>query len=134
MRDNFEASADKLSAREGPPKTNLGLSRKIVASWRNCAQSKVDLEDLQVGEARAILQVWFWRGVRADELPEDLDYALFERAVWVGVKQAIFDLQRQLGMIRPSGQMDGLTLRAVEKANIGDLIAALKIEGKNGHG
>lgn len=129
MRDNFEAAFLKLQARGGPPNSRLGLTRKTVASWRNCAQKKVDLEDLQCGEAHAILQVWIWRGLRADELPEGLDYVLFERAVWMGVKQATFDLQRQLGMIRPSGQMDGLTLRAVEKANIGDLIDALQTKG-----
>ena len=117
-----EARPQKLSTKRGA--TRLGLTRKTVASWMGCRVTDVDLNDLEKGAAGAILHVWFWRGVRADEPPLGLDYALFCHAVASGPRQAITELQYVLTQ-RPTGEMDGRTLRAAERADGPAMISSL---------
>ena len=133
MRQTFPTALELLWAREESKPapvskkrgaTKLGLTRRIIASWMGCRCCDVQLDDLEKGGAGAILHIWFWRGVRADELPPGLDYALFCHAVASGPRQAITDLQYVLTM-RPTGEMDGRTLRAVERADVPAMIRSL---------
>lgn len=130
MRDNFERSLALLWARTGdavhPGKrkgqdSKYGLTRKTLAAWRATTQADVDMEELQKGEAGAILHVWFWRGVWADELPAGLDHAVFCHAVSVGVgpKRAISALQFAL-RVRPDGEMTARVIRAAERCDIAE--------------
>jgi lysozyme family protein len=122
MRKNLDRSLFLLWHREEKkPKprstkrgaTRLGLTRKTIASWRRCKITDVDLSELQRGTAGAILDVWFWRAVRADELPVGIDYLMFCHAVAVGTREAVNALQFALS-VPLTGTMDSKTLRAVE--------------------
>jgi lysozyme family protein len=133
MRTSFIPAIEGLFARESAtpaPKSKrggavkYGLTRRIYANWLGCKCADVALESIEAGLATCILDLWFWRQVRADELPEVIDDIVFRRAVRDGVTKAIEDLQFAL-RIRPDGKMTGRVLRAVERADRDDLIARL---------
>lgn len=117
MRISFLPALERLfAAEEGSPstKTRFGLSKRVLASWKGCKVAEIDLSEVEKGLAAAILDMWFWRAVHADELPEGLDEAMFRRAVKKGPKQAIYDLQFAL-RIRPDGVITGRLIRAAER-------------------
>lgn len=133
MRGNFDAcltllwEAKPISLGGKRGQTRLGLTRKTIASWRGARRAtSIDLETLKKGEAAAILHAWFWRGVRGDELPKGLDYALFDAAVYGGPIAAVMHLQHGLGLSGPwSEQMEGRILRAIERKGPQEVIRGL---------
>jgi lysozyme family protein len=128
MRDNFEVCLTLLWGMAPPcvrTEYRLGLSKKTVASWRGCKIAEIDLEEINKGTAAAILHAWFWRGIRADELPEGVDFAAFDHAVYAGPKQAVLDLKHIVRTTRGTPEMDGITLRALENANPDHVIVGL---------
>lgn len=130
MRGNFERCLWLLW--EGETACNgkerqLGLTKRTIAAWRGCLVKQLEARPLERGEAAAILHCWFWRGIRADELPAGLDYALFDHAVQAGPKQAALDLRHILNLrTLDTGQgVDGLLIRAAERANLRSTIVGL---------
>jgi lysozyme family protein len=141
MRGNLDKSRTLLWAREAAkpePKskqggaTRYGLTRRTIAAWKSCRVSDVDLDALEAGTAGAILDIWFWRGVRADELPAGVDYAVFCAAVAEGPKKAITDLQFVL-TTRPTGEIDARLIQAAFRADPVALIRSFcTLRHKNG--
>lgn len=103
----------------------LGIKRKTLASWRGTTQTNVNLNELERGEAAAILHIWFWRAVSADELALGLDYAVFCHAVDDGPREAITTLQALLGDRKPSGEMSGALVLAASNQDVDKLIRSL---------
>jgi lysozyme family protein len=66
----------------------------------------------------------FWASCRCSELPEGLDYALYDLAVNSGVGRAIRFLQMVLG-IRADGVIGAETMRAINSSDERDLIKKL---------
>ena len=79
------------------------------------------MKDLPVIKAKEIYKQAYWNPIRADELPAEIRYLVFDAAVNSGVKQAVKWLQRAVG-----SQEDGVvgkdTLEACKALN-GHLIA-----------
>ena len=132
MRGHFERCLGMVWAREGEElkrgksrgqDVRLGVTRKILSSWRNCNIKDAELETLEKGTAGAILHIWYWRGVHCDELPAGLDHALFDFAVAHGPKQAIATLHLAL-RVRPDAPY-GRLIRAAETAALPELIGRL---------
>ncbi|HLV84457.1 MAG TPA: glycoside hydrolase family 108 protein [Devosia sp.] len=97
--------------------TNLGITRKTLARWRQVSPwwslSKTDVQGLQRPEAARIYHEGYWLQVRADQLPAGLDLALFDFAVNSGPDRAIRTLQGALG-VRVDGAIGPLTLDAIK--------------------
>lgn len=131
MRGNFERSLVLLW--EGETACNgkerqLGLTKRTIAGWRGCLVGAIEARPLQRGEAAAILHCWFWRGIRADELPDGIDYALFDHAIEVGPKQAVLDVRHLVGLkgLDPTWGLDGPIIRALERTNPIKIIHGIK--------
>lgn len=79
------------------------------------------MKDLPVSKAKEIYKQAYWNPIRADELPAEIRYLVFDAAVNSGVNQAVKWLQRAVG-----AQEDGVvgkdTLEACKALN-GHLIA-----------
>lgn len=71
-----------------------------------------DIRNLTVDRAKEIYRRDFWNPVRADELPAEVRYAVFDAAVNSGVRQAARWLQRAVG-VRDDGVIGPITLGAV---------------------
>jgi len=97
--------------------TNLGITRKTLARWRNVspwwALPKADVQGLGRAEAARIYRAGYWSRVNADQMPPGLDLALFDFAVNSGPDRAIRTLQGALGVL-VDGAIGPLTLGALK--------------------
>lgn len=74
-----------------------------------------DIRNLTVERAKEIYRLDFWNRVRADDLPAEVRYAVFDAAVNSGAAQAARWLQRAVG-VRDDGVIGPVTLAAVQDA------------------
>lgn len=109
---NFDQAFDKLLGHEGGysdhaddpgGKTRFGITEAVARE----VGYKGDMRELPLDLARRIYLERYWRPVRADELPAELRYAVFDAAVNSGPTQAIKWLQRAVwatddGIIGPA--------------------------------
>ena len=79
------------------------------------------MKDLPVSKAKEIYKQGYWNPIRADELPAEIRYLVFDAAVNSGVNQAVKWLQRAVGS-QEDGVVGKATLEACKALN-GHLIA-----------
>ena len=85
--------------------TRFGISKR--------AHPTVDIKNLTECEAKAIYKEKYWDKVKADEMPNDIQLALFDSSVHQGVRRAIKILQRTV-KVRADGIIGAKTLAAVK--------------------
>jgi len=88
--------------------TKYGISKR--------SYPEVNIAGLTLDEAKAIYRADYWDRVRADELPSELRFLLFDAAVNAGVAQSIKWLQRAVGA-RDDGVIGPITLAAIADSN-----------------
>jgi len=101
--------------------TNKGVTQRVYDAFRlrnNLApQSVKNISNIEIAQ---IYDKQYWDAVKADDLPDGLDYVVFDGAVNSGPSQSIRWLQRALGPLY-KGVVDGVigigTLAAVNAAN-----------------
>ena len=107
MRSNLDNAMKWMLAHEGGyvnhPKdpggaTNLGVTQRVYDFYRKRkGQSQRSVRAITADEVAAIYKEQYWDAVRGDDLPDGLDYAVFDYAVNSGPKRAIMELQRVIG-------------------------------------
>jgi len=107
MRKNLDNAMKWMLAHEGGyvnhPKdpggaTNLGVTQRVYDFYRKRkGQSQRSVRAITADEVAAIYKEQYWDAVRGDDLPDGLDYAVFDYAVNSGPKRAIMELQRVIG-------------------------------------
>jgi lysozyme family protein len=97
--------------------TNLGITRKTLARWREVspwwALDKAEVRGLQRAEAARIYRASYWDRTNAGKLPAGLDLALFDFAVNSGPDRAVRYLQAELA-VAVDGHIGPLTLDAIK--------------------
>jgi lysozyme family protein len=88
--------------------TKYGISKR--------SYPEVNIAALTLDKAKAIYREDYWDRVRADELPSELRFLLFDGAVNAGVAQSIKWLQRAAGA-RDDGVIGPITLAAIASSN-----------------
>jgi lysozyme family protein len=73
-------------------KTRFGVTEGVARA----AGFDGEMRELQLDLARRIYRERFWAAVRADELPAEVRYLVFDAAVASGVRQSTLWLQRAL--------------------------------------
>jgi len=97
--------------------TNKGVTQRVYDAFRlrNNLQPQ-SVKNITNSEIAQIYDKQYWDAVKADDLPDGLDYVVFDGAVNSGPKQSIKWLQRALGALY-KGAIDGViglgTLAAV---------------------
>jgi lysozyme family protein len=111
---DFDAAFDILVGHEGGyvdhpddpgGETKFGVSKR---SYPELSIAALTLED-----AKTIYREDYWDRVRADKLPPELRFPLFDAAVNAGVAQSIKWLQRAVG-VRDDGVIGPITMVAVK--------------------
>jgi len=64
--------------------TNMGITRKTLAAWRGHPVTVNDVKMLTRDEAYEIYAKEYWTPIRGDDLPDGLDYAMFDSCVTSG--------------------------------------------------
>lgn len=113
----FDAAFHKLLGHEGGfvdhPRdpggaTNWGVTERVARSNGYTGP----MRELPVGFAKEIYHRQYWEPIRAEDLPPELRYAVFDAAVNSGNEQAVRWLQRAVGVLA-DGRVGAQTLAAV---------------------
>jgi lysozyme family protein len=100
---NFDQAFDALIGHEGGYSNNpadpggetmWGVTLTVARASGYTGQMK----DLPRDTAKAIYRAQYWDAVRADQLPDQVRFDVFDAAVNSGVKQAVKWLQRVVGV------------------------------------
>lgn len=129
---NFDAAFDRLIGHEGGysfhrddpgGETMWGVTLRVARSngYRG------DMKHLPRDTAKAIYRKAYWDAVRADELPDELRFDVFDAAVNSGVRQAVKWLQRVIG-VGDDGVIGPMTIEAASRVNPVAAAAALNGE------
>lgn len=124
---NFDQSFEKLIGHEGGfvdhksdpgGATNYGVTQAVARANGYMG----DMRDFTLAASKAIYRRQYWDAVRADELPAEVRFDVFDGAVNSGVGQSIRWLQRAAGA-EADGVLGPQTLAAVG-ALPGPIVAA----------
>lgn len=129
MLDNFNAALGRVKVSEGGevdnPKdpggrTNIGVTQRVFASWLR-AQGKPsrDVYTITPDEVAEIYKAQYWDKIHGDDLPEGVDYVVFDAGVMSGPSQAIKWLQRAVN-VAADGVIGVSTLTAIKEYPDGD--------------
>lgn len=130
MNRNFERALALVLKHEGGwadhPKDPGGATMKgiTIAVYRkhvNPNATKADLRKISDAEVRYIYRKLYWDKVRGDDLPDGVDYAVFDFAVNSGVSRASKFLQAVL-KVRQDGVVGPGTIEAARKADAATVI------------
>ena len=133
MKENFDSCLEMLLKHEGGyvnhPKdpggeTNLGVTRKVWEGWIGKPAAPDAMKKLTVKDVAPLYKKLYWDTVRGDDLPNGVDWAVFDWAVNSGTGRAAKALQRIVG-VTPDGGIGPATLAAVKKKDPEDIVQAL---------
>lgn len=97
-------------------RTNQGVTQKVYNGYRTKGGLDTrDVYDMEPSERDAIYRLQYWDAIKGDELPDGIDYVVFDGAVNSGPSQSIKWLQRALGSVTVDGQMGQSTLAALQE-------------------
>jgi lysozyme family protein len=99
-------------------RTNKGVIQRVYDGYRRRkGLSLRSVYQMTDAEAAEIYREQYWKAIRGDELPNGVDYCVFDGAVNSGPVQSIKWLQRALGMNRIDGQIGEATLAAIDNCD-----------------
>jgi len=129
VKENFEKCFALVIKNEGGyvdnPKdpggaTNLGCTKKVWEEWIGHEVTKDDIRALTHADVMPLYKKRYWDAVKGDNLPDGVDYAVFDLAINSGPGKAAKTLQSVLGA-NPDGQIGPATLRTLEAADPRDV-------------
>ena len=118
---NFDQAFDLLLGHEGGYSNNRhdpggetmwGITHKVAMQEGYVG----DMHIMPREFAKQVYQRRYWDAVKADSLPSDLRFAVFDAAVNSGVGQAVKWLQRAVDVV-DDGVFGPMTLQAAQRAN-----------------
>jgi len=130
MKENFEKALAAVLKSEGGfvnnPKdpggmTNLGVTIKTWESFVGRNVTEKEMRNLTPEMVGKMYQQKYWNAVKADDLPEGVDYLAFDFAVNAGPGRAAKLLQQAVG-VAADGAIGPATLKAVAAMQPADLI------------
>ena len=104
--------------------TNLGCTKATWEAWVGHPITKDDIKALTPKDVLPLYKVKYWDTVKGDDLPEGVDYAVFDFAINSGLSRAAKALQSVLN-VTVDGQIGPTTLRALETANPREVATAV---------
>lgn len=126
MLENFSTSLGYALGHEGGfvnhPRdpggaTNNGVTQIVYDAYRDSiGLPQRSVRYIEAAEVRVIYQNQYWAAVRADALPDGLDYAVFDFAVNSGPMRSGRFLQAQLG-VKQDGHIGLVTITAAREVN-----------------
>jgi len=104
--------------------TNFGITRDVLAEWRDRHVMIEEVKDLTKDEAAEIYKYKYWDAAKCGAMPAGLALMVFDGAVNHGVSQSSKFLQRALG-VAADGKVGPKTLGAIEGLDAVDLIVEI---------
>ena len=130
MKENFERALAEVLHHEGGfvnhpsdpgGMTNLGCTKKVWEEWVGHEVDEKAMRALTPADVAPLYKAKYWDKIKGDELPDGVDYVVFDCAINSGPGRAIKFLQGCVG-----ADMDGAigpkTLAAVKAADAKALV------------
>jgi lysozyme family protein len=133
MKRNFDAALKLVLTHEGGwadhPADPGGATMKGVTleNFRRYVKkdgTKADLRKITNAQIAEVYRRYYWDAVRGDDLPDGVDYAVFDFGVNSGPSRAVRYLQTVVG-VTPDGEFGPLTMEAVGRKSAGAIIDQL---------
>jgi lysozyme family protein len=138
MIDNWEKSFELMLGSEGgfsddprdngnklpdgrPGSTMLGVTQYNWEHWTGHQVTHEQMKKLKPEDVKPFYKKKFWDACRCNDLPDGIDYLVFDFAVNAGVGRSAKTLQSVVGTT-PDGAIGSLTLAAVNKFSYQELI------------
>lgn len=133
MRRNLIRSIEEVLKHEGGfvdhpadpgGATNYGVTLRTYQRYkRNPHLTAQDLKNITIEEVHAIYKIGYWDAVKADELPDGVDFLVFDMAINAGPRRGVRLLQDVVGA-RADGILGPITLRRVQQDSPERIITA----------
>ena len=132
MKENFDAALKAILHHEGGfvnhPKdpggmTNLGVTKRVWEEWVGHDVDEQAMRALTPEIVGPMYKVKYWDKIKGDDLPDGVDYIVFDAAVNSGPGRAAKWLQAAVGA-SVDGAIGAGTLKAVADFPASDLIYA----------
>jgi lysozyme family protein len=104
--------------------TNLGCTKATWEAWVGHPVTKDDIKALTPNDVMPLYKAKYWDTIKGDDLPEGVDYAVFDYAINSGPSRAAKALQSVLS-VNVDGQIGDATLRALETSNPREVATAV---------
>lgn len=115
--------------------TNFGITIHTLGRWRGKPVTESDVKNLEIAEAKAIMEKLYWKPIRADEIVNDtVLIVFFDASILFGVVGASKAMQLALISLGADLKADGAigpkTVAAINSAEPKALVAAFSKELK----
>lgn len=135
MQHNFQIALRKVLAHEGGyvdhPRdpggaTNKGITIGTYHNWlASMGRPKKHVKYITDKEVHAIYKQNYWDAINGDDLPNGLDYAVFDGAVNSGPSRSVKWLQKALGGLAVDGRMGPKTKAAYKNLSRAEVITVI---------
>lgn len=107
MNTNFDVCFNHLIKHEGGyvnhpsdpgGRTNLGITQEVWENWIDRAVTEDEMKRLTPEKVKPLYKELYWDRIKGDQLPNGLDYCVFDACVNSGVRRASQWLQAALGV------------------------------------
>jgi lysozyme family protein len=136
MKENYNEALKAILKHEGGfvnhPKdpggmTNLGVTKKVWEEWVKHPVDEKAMRALTPELVSPMYKKKYWDAVKGDELPDGLDYLMFDFAINAGPGRAIKTMQKAIGTT-PDGAIGPKTMQSLKEMNPAQLIEKFSVE------
>ena len=106
--------------------TNLGVTKRVWEQWVGRESNEKEMRSLTPAMVEPLYKRKYWDACKCDDLPEGLDYLVFDFAVNAGPGRSIKTLQSAVGTT-PDGIIGPKTLSAVRAIDPHELIEKFSV-------
>lgn len=106
--------------------TNLGVTKRVWEQWVGRESNEKEMRNLTPAMVEPLYKRKYWDACKCDDLPEGLDYLVFDFAVNAGPGRSIKTLQTAVGTT-PDGIIGPKTLAAVRAIDPHELIEKFSV-------
>jgi lysozyme family protein len=130
MKENFVGALAHVLKHEGGyvnhpadpgGMTNLGVTRAVWEEWIGRESNEKEMRSLTPEMVAPLYRRKYWDKIQGDNLPDGVDYAVFDFAVNSGPGRAAKFLQELVG-VKADGSIGPMTLTAVAKKDPKELV------------
>ena len=136
MKENFDEALKAVLKHEGGfvnhPKdpggmTNLGVTKRVWEEWVGKKVDEKEMRGLTPALVAPMYRKQYWDAVKGDDLPEGIDYLLFDFAINAGPVRAIRTLQKAMGLTT-DGIIGPKTLGVLKDSSREEMVARFSEE------
>jgi lysozyme family protein len=130
MKDNFDSALSAVLHHEGGfvnhpsdpgGMTNLGCTKKVWEEWVGHDVDEKAMRALTPADVAPLYKAKYWDRVKGDDLPDGVDYVVFDAAINSGPGRAAKWLQQAVGATA-DGAIGPGTLKAVSDMSAQEIV------------